>query len=73
MLFFEGRYPRYAFPVFAEYIRPNEYPRKLNSPCGTLQIRVFSTGSAGNIKSEPSSGDRSACTILDEISFQPGA
>jgi hypothetical protein len=23
MLFFEGRYPRYAFPVLAEYIRPN--------------------------------------------------
>ena len=24
MLFFDGRYPRYAFPVLAEYIRPNE-------------------------------------------------
>jgi hypothetical protein len=23
MLFFDGRYPRYAFPVLAEYIRPN--------------------------------------------------
>jgi hypothetical protein len=23
MLFFEGRYPRYDFPVLAEYIRPN--------------------------------------------------
>ena len=28
MLFREGRYPRYAFPVLAEYIRPNVYPRK---------------------------------------------
>src|SRR5882672_9050151 len=43
MLFFEGRYPRYAWPVLAEYIRPNEYPRKSNSPSGTLQIRVFSS------------------------------
>src|SRR5215510_7281206 len=37
MLFFDGRYPRYAFPVFAEYIRPNVWPRKSNSPSGTLQ------------------------------------
>ena len=26
MLFFDGRYPRYAFPVLAEYIRPNVFP-----------------------------------------------
>ena len=32
MLFFDGRYPRRAWPVLAEYIRPNEYPRKSNSP-----------------------------------------
>src|SRR5262249_31173705 len=25
------------------YIRPNEYPRKSNSPDGTVQIRVFSS------------------------------
>src|SRR5713101_5909972 len=43
MLFFDGRYPRYAWPVLAEYIRPNVYPRKSNSPSGTLQIRVFSS------------------------------
>src|ERR1700694_4887315 len=43
MLFFDGRYPRYAFPVLAEYIRPNVYPRKSNSPSGTLQICVFSS------------------------------
>jgi hypothetical protein len=24
ILFFDGRYPRYALPVFAEYISPNE-------------------------------------------------
>ena len=36
MLFFDGRYPRRAWPVLAEYIRPNEYPRKSNSPSGTL-------------------------------------
>ena len=41
MLFFDGRYPRRAWPVLAEYIRPNVYPRKSNSPSGTLQIRVF--------------------------------
>src|SRR5262249_18094800 len=41
MLFFDGRYPRRAWPVLAEYIRPNEYPRNSNSPSGTLQIRVF--------------------------------
>src|SRR5712671_6046033 len=38
-----GPVPRYAWPVLAEYIRPNEYPRKSNSPSGTLQIRVFSS------------------------------
>jgi hypothetical protein len=43
MLFFGGRWPRQAFPVLAEYIRPNVYPRKSNSPSGTLQIRVFSS------------------------------
>ncbi len=43
MLFFDGRYPRRAWPVLAEYIRPNVYPRKSNSPSGTLQIRVFSS------------------------------
>src|SRR5271166_4998140 len=43
MLFRDGRYPRYAFPVLAEYIRPNVYPRKSNFPSGTLQIRVFSS------------------------------
>ena len=36
MLFFDGRYPRRAWPVLAEYIRPNEYPRKSNSPSGHL-------------------------------------
>src|SRR5262245_63818664 len=40
MLFFDGRYPRRAWPVLAEYIRPNVYPRKSNSPSGTLQMRV---------------------------------
>ena len=29
-------------PVLAENIRPNVYPRKSNSPPGTVQIRVFS-------------------------------
>src|SRR6266849_456561 len=43
MLFFDGRCPRYALPFLAEYIRPNVYPRKSNSPSGTLQIRVFSS------------------------------
>src|SRR5712675_2250039 len=43
MLFFDGRCPRYAWPVLAEYIRPNVYPRKSNCPSGTLQIRVFSS------------------------------
>ena len=43
MLFFDGRMPRRAWPVLAEYIRPNVYPRKSNSPSGTLQIRVFSS------------------------------
>src|SRR5262249_45715776 len=43
MLFFEGRHPRYALPILAEYIRPNVYPRKSNSRSGTLQIRVFSS------------------------------
>src|ERR1700704_417460 len=43
MLFFDGRCPRRAWPVLAEYIRPNVYPRKSNSPSGTLQIRVFSS------------------------------
>src|SRR5271154_3081619 len=43
MLFFDGRCPRYALPVLAEYIRPNVYPRKSNSPSGTLQMRVFSS------------------------------
>ena len=42
MLFFDGRYPRRAWPVLAEYICPNGYPRKSNSPSGTWQIRVFS-------------------------------
>jgi hypothetical protein len=28
MLFRDGRYPRYAFPVLAEYISPNVCPRK---------------------------------------------
>src|SRR6266480_1773075 len=41
MLFFDGRYRRRAWPVLAEYIRPNVYPRKSNSPSGTLQIRVL--------------------------------
>ena len=27
MLFFDGRCPRRAWPVLAEYIRPNVYPR----------------------------------------------
>src|SRR5262245_44985516 len=43
MLFFDGRYPRCAWPVLAEYIRPNEKPKKSNSSSGTLQIRVFSS------------------------------
>src|SRR6516164_6381220 len=43
MLFFDGRNPKYALPVLAEYIRPNVYSRKSNSPSGTLQIRVFSS------------------------------
>src|ERR1700719_226117 len=43
MLFFDGRYPKYAFPVLAEYISPNVYPRKSNCPSGTLQICVFSS------------------------------
>ena len=43
MLFRDGRYPRYAFPVLAEYIRPNVCPRQSNSPSGALQIRVFSS------------------------------
>src|SRR5215471_5881590 len=43
MLFFDGRYPRPAWPVLAEYIRPNVYPRKSNSPSGILQIRVLSS------------------------------
>src|SRR5258708_29394711 len=43
MLFFDGRYPRYAFPVLAEYIRPNVCPRKSNFASSTLQIRVFSS------------------------------
>src|ERR1022692_4204117 len=38
--------PSGALPVFAEYIRPNVYPRKSNSPSGTLQIRVFSSFTA---------------------------
>src|SRR5712664_1134188 len=46
MLFFDGRCPRYAWPVLAEYIRPNVYPRKSNCPSGTLQIRVFSSFTA---------------------------
>ena len=43
MLFFDGRWPKRALPVVGEYIRPNVYPRKSNSPSGTLQIRVFSS------------------------------
>src|SRR5258706_14096896 len=43
MLFIDGRHPRYAFPVLAEYISPNVCPRKSNCPSGTLQIRVFSS------------------------------
>ena len=43
MLFRDGRYPRYALPVLTEYIRPNVYPRKSNSPSGALQMRVFLT------------------------------
>src|SRR6516162_2271390 len=43
MLFFDGRKPIAALPVFAEYIRPNVYPKKSNSPSGTLQMRVFSS------------------------------
>jgi hypothetical protein len=31
ILFLDGRYPRRAWPVLAEYIRPNVYPRKSNS------------------------------------------
>jgi class 3 adenylate cyclase len=31
MLFFDGRYPRRAWPVLAEYIRPNVYPKKVGS------------------------------------------
>jgi hypothetical protein len=44
MLLFDGRWPKRALPVVGEYIRPNVYPRKSNSPSGTLQIRVFSSG-----------------------------
>ena len=36
-----------------------------------MLFQMVDTGSAGNIKSEPSSGDRSACTILDETLFNP--
>ena len=36
-----------------------------------MRFQMVDTGSAGNIKSEPSSGDRSACTILDETLFNP--
>src|SRR5271163_1955538 len=43
MLFFDGRWPIRAWPVLAENIRPNVYPRKSNSPSGTLQMRVFSS------------------------------
>src|SRR6476620_7481353 len=43
ILFFDGRMPKRALPVFGEYILPNVYPRKSNSPSGTLQIRVFSS------------------------------
>src|SRR3981189_2756370 len=46
MLFFDGRWPKRALPVVGEYIRPNVYPRKSNSPSGTLQIRVFSSFTA---------------------------
>src|SRR6266581_547732 len=35
--------PGTPFPVLAEYIRPNVYPRKSNCPSGSLQIRVFSS------------------------------
>src|SRR4029077_15045810 len=43
MLLFDGRWPKRALPVVGEYIRPNVYPRKSNSPSGILQIRVFSS------------------------------
>src|SRR5580658_416441 len=43
MLFFDGRWPIRAWPVLAENIRPNVYPRKSNFPSGTLQMRVFSS------------------------------
>src|SRR5206468_9139406 len=39
--FLRSRCPRRAWPVLGEYIRPNVYPRKSNSPSGTLQIRVL--------------------------------
>jgi hypothetical protein len=39
MLFRDGRYPRYAFPVLAEYIRPNVCPRKSNFPSGRARHR----------------------------------
>jgi hypothetical protein len=29
MLFFDGRYPRYAFPVLAEYSRPKRIPQEV--------------------------------------------
>jgi type I restriction enzyme, R subunit len=37
-------------PVVGEYIRPNVYPRKSNSPSGTLQIRVFSSFTASELR-----------------------
>jgi len=32
MLFFDGRYPRYAFPVLAEYIRPKRVSQEVELP-----------------------------------------
>jgi hypothetical protein len=39
MLFFDGRQPRRAWPVRAEYIRPNVYPKKSNLLSGPLDLR----------------------------------
>jgi hypothetical protein len=39
MLFFDGRYPRRAWPVLAEYIRPNVYPAAPSSPRSPLGTR----------------------------------
>jgi NAD-dependent dihydropyrimidine dehydrogenase PreA subunit len=38
-LFFDGRYPRYAFPVLAEYSRPNEH--RLKAPATNLTQDIY--------------------------------